>query len=53
MHLVEAGPRHIRLQEGQGTFIDSLGFAFYDTRVLVEVDEQGAMTGVPLSTSLR
>lgn len=45
MRLAWAGDRHIRQQEGKGTFTEVLAFKFVDTTVLVEVSEPGSMTG--------
>lgn len=48
MRLVHAGDRHIRQQEGGGTFADALAFQLPDSsQVLVEITELGDMIGKP------
>ena len=51
MQLVEAGPRHIRQQQGEGTFAGAMAFLVNGMRILASVDEAGSMTGRPVRTA--
>lgn len=45
MGLVAAGAGHIRKQEGEGTFADRIALKLDSTKVLVQANEAGDMSG--------